>query len=168
MFGKISQNLIPLSIIVAGLLIAGAIIWATMIYVKGIEKPTGLLEEAGPAAVVQPEESKEEPKEEPQTEGEPSVENFAKCLSEKGWKFYGTYWCGYCKKQKELFGDSMKYINYIECADKETGGVTAECRAEGILVPGGLGVPTWKFPDGEKEPSLKSLEKLAELSGCPL
>lgn len=49
------KNLIPIAIIIAALIIAGAIVWATMIYIKGLEKPTGVLEETGPATVTQPE-----------------------------------------------------------------------------------------------------------------
>ncbi|MEI8253857.1 MAG: hypothetical protein WCG25_09235 [bacterium] len=28
---------------------------------------------------------------------------------------YGTETCSHCIAQKELFGDSFKYINYIDC-----------------------------------------------------
>lgn len=96
------------------------------------------------------------------------LDDFAKCLTEKGMKFYGSETCGWCNEEKELFGDSMKYINYIECMDEETGEATAECRAEGIYVPGGLGVPTWQLPDGEMDSGFKTLKQLGELAGCPL
>lgn len=36
-----------------------------------------------------------------------TTDDFAKCLTEKGAKMYGTSWCGHCKNQKALFGDSF-------------------------------------------------------------
>ncbi|MBA7612693.1 hypothetical protein ES703_19930 [subsurface metagenome] len=116
----------------------------------------------------QAEEQPEETSQEESQEQPASLEDFAKCLTDEDMKFYGSKNCGWCNKQKELFGDSMKYINYIECLDEESGEVTAECRTEGIFVPGGLGVPTWQLSDGEKIPGFKTFEKLAELSGCSL
>jgi len=97
-----------------------------------------------------------------------SLDGFAQCLTSAGMKFYGSKNCGWCAQEKELFGDSMAYINYIECVDEETGGLTAECEVEGILTPGGLGVPTWQLPNGEMSSGYKSFEQLAELSGCSL
>ena len=38
-----------------------------------------------------------------------------KCLTDKGAKFYGSFQCPACAKQKQLFGKSIKYVNYIEC-----------------------------------------------------
>ena len=158
MVENLNKNLIPFAIIIAALIIAGAIVWATMIYIKGIEKPGRVLEEAGPAAVIQP----EEPEKIPPT-GEPSLEAFAKCLSQRGMKFYGAFWCHWCNKQKELFGEAAQYLPYIECSDKETGQLTSQCQKAGIS-----GFPTWQLPNGEKFPGFRPLEKLAELSGCQL
>lgn len=31
-------------------------------------------------------------------------DDFAKCLSEKGVKFYGAFWCSHCANQKAMFG----------------------------------------------------------------
>ena len=40
---------------------------------------------------------------------------FAQCLTDKGMKFYGSSNCSWCAKEKTLLGDSLQYINYIEC-----------------------------------------------------
>lgn len=97
--------------------------------------------------------SQEEP------EGETSsLDSFAQCLTDKGIKFYGSSGCGYCEKQKEMFGDAAKYLPYIECADEETRYLCEEAE----IGP----VPAWDFPDGQRALGLQSLEKLAELSGC--
>lgn len=61
-------------------------------------------------------------------------DSFAKCLTEKGWTLYGAVWCSHCKDQKELFGESFRYIHYVECPDN-----TELCLDKGIN-----GYPTWK------------------------
>lgn len=92
-----------------------------------------------------------------------SLEVFAKCLDEKGMKFYGAFWCSWCAKQKELFGEAVQYLPYIECSDEETREMTPECEEAGIA-----SFPTWGLPGGEKSPGFKTLEQLTELSGCEL
>lgn len=69
-----------------------------------------------------------------------NYDSLAKCLSDKGVKMYGAYWCPHCQNQKKAFGDSFKYINYIECADGQNG-QTQICKDNGIT-----GYPTWEFP----------------------
>lgn len=90
-----------------------------------------------------------------------ALENLAKCLTQKGMKFYGAYDCGWCKKQKELFGEAAKFLPYIECVDEKTEEMTAKCKNAGIT-----GFPTWETPDKKRESGFQSPEKLAELSGC--
>lgn len=143
-----SKNLISIAIIVVALVIAGAIVLGVMIY-------EGVLEKGGPAAVVQPQT--------PPSGGKPPLEVFAECLGQKGMKFYGASWCGWCQKEKELFGEAAKYLPYIECIDASTNQLTSECQKEGIS-----GFPTWQLPDGTKSPGFKTLEELTELSGCQL
>jgi glutaredoxin len=86
---------------------------------------------------------------------ENNMDSFAQCLSKKGAVMYGTETCPYCVKQKNLFGDSFIYVNYIDCQKNPQ-----EC-------VGLSGVPTWKI-NGKLYPGLKSLEQLSELSGCVL
>ena len=56
-----------------------------------------------------------------------NYEILAKCLQEKGIKMYGASWCTYTNNQKNMFGESWKYIDYIECALPDGGGQTPEC-----------------------------------------
>lgn len=91
-----------------------------------------------------------------------NLDGFAQCLTEKEAKFYGSKNCGWCGKQKELFGESLQYVNYIECIDPETDQWSELCREAGIDA-----VPTWEI-GGEMNPGFKTLEQLSELSGCPL
>lgn len=86
-----------------------------------------------------------------------NLDTFAQCLSSKGLKMYGAYWCSHCQAQKAEFGTSFKYVNYIECTDKP-----AECSAAGVQ-----GYPTWEIASttlvGEQP-----LEVLASTTGCTL
>lgn len=81
---------------------------------------------------------------------------FAKCLTEKGVKMYGTDWCPHCKEQKKMFGDAFKYVDYHNCD------IDPECEKVGVQ-----GYPTWSI-DGKLYPGTVRLEVLSEMSGCPL
>jgi len=48
-----------------------------------------------------------------------SYDSFTECLSEKGFVMYGSQYCGFCTKQKELFGDSFELVNYVECTEQQ-------------------------------------------------
>jgi len=153
-----NKNLISIAIVVAGLLIAGALIYIDL----GKD-----LKEKGQAAVGgQPETPvvTEEQNQEPETQiATASVVDFAKCLTEKGAKFYGATWCGHCANQKELFGDAMQYVNYVECWDSENNTVVAACVDAKIEA-----FPTWDFSGGERQLGELTLENLSALSGCEL
>lgn len=86
-----------------------------------------------------------------------NYDTLANCLSEKGAVMYGTEWCPHCQEQKARFGESFKFVNYVDC-DYQRG----ECQEAGIR-----GYPTWVI-NGGKYPGVQSLEKLAGLSGCQL
>lgn len=93
---------------------------------------------------------------------EEQLETLAKCLSEKRAKFYGSSYCGWCKKEKEMFGKAAQYLPYIECVDEKTKQMTSQCQEADIS-----GFPTWEF-NGEKSSGFKTIKELAELSGCSL
>ncbi len=90
------------------------------------------------------------------------LESLAKCLSEKGAKFYGASWCGWCKKQKEAFGKAVSYLPYVECIDEKTQEMTSQCKEAEIS-----GFPTWEI-NGEKYTGFKKIRELAEISKCSL
>ncbi|MFH1589246.1 MAG: peptidylprolyl isomerase [archaeon] len=92
-----------------------------------------------------------------------SLDNFATCLTESGAKMYGAYWCSHCNAQKEMFGDSVDKITYIECAEEDDARAqTAACAEAGIS-----GYPTWII-NGQEYPGKQSFETLAKLTGCSL
>jgi hypothetical protein len=94
---------------------------------------------------------------------DPNAE-FAKCLADSGAKMYGANWCGYCTRNKELFGSSWELFEkaggYIECTTPEG---SALCSGAGIQ-----GYPTWVFPDGSRAPGMQNMAVLSQKSGCPL
>lgn len=85
----------------------------------------------------------------------PNYDNFAKCLTDKGIVMYGSNTCPHCQNQKKMFGNSFKYVTYIDCIDNST-----QCTEKGIQF-----IPDWyingKFYTGEK-----TIEELKSLSGC--
>ena len=75
-------------------------------------------------------------------------------------KFYGAFWCPYCKRQKELFGqEAIKKINYIECDPAGENPQPRKCEAAQIDA-----LPTWEI-NGTIYPGYLTLEQLAEKSG---
>lgn len=87
------------------------------------------------------------------------IEGLAKALNEKGMVLYGAYWCPHCQNQKKLFGDSVKYLDYVECDPSGTNANPDECKANNIE-----GYPTWVY-QGKQYSGEQSLEKLAEIIG---
>lgn len=91
-----------------------------------------------------------------------NIDEFAQCLSSKGVKMYGAFWCGHCQNEKSKFGESWKYIDYVECDPRGENSEADLCLQKSIE-----GYPTWEV-DGKLYPGEQSFEKLAELSGCKL
>lgn len=90
----------------------------------------------------------------------PAKVALANHLKEVKAKFYGTYWCPYCNKQQELFGQqAMSQINYIECDAKGKNPQPNLCKKANVS-----SLPTWEIK-GQQYPGMQSLEELADLSG---
>ncbi len=88
------------------------------------------------------------------------IETLAKCLSDKGAKLYGAFWCGHCQSQKEMFKESWKYVDYAECDPRGENPQSDLCLQKGIE-----GYPAWEI-NGKMYDGELSLKKLAEISGC--
>jgi hypothetical protein len=90
---------------------------------------------------------------------EPSkYDDFAKCVASKELTMYGAEWCSHCAAEKKAFGDSFKYINYVECPDN-----IKLCTDKGIN-----GYPTWMDNTGKKYEGEQGLVGLAKITGCEL
>lgn len=87
-----------------------------------------------------------------------ALDSFAECLAEKKVTMYGADWCPHCQNEKKAFGDSFKFIPYVECPEDPK-----RCLAAGIS-----GYPTWIFSDGRRLEGEQGLEKLSRESGCQI
>jgi len=77
------------------------------------------------------------------------LDDFAKCLTEKGAVMYGASFCKYSSAQKGMFGNSAKFIDYRDFSENSDVRIT----------------PTW-FIDGNKYENVQSLDRLASVTGC--
>ena len=86
--------------------------------------------------------------------GEDPDNALAKCMTEKGVKFYGAKSCPNCEKQKVLFGTSaFQFLNYIECLNSPSACANLK------------GVPAW-YINGSIYYGIKTPDELRKLSRC--
>lgn len=90
-----------------------------------------------------------------------NYDNFSICLTQNNAKMYGAYWCPHCQNQKDMFGSSWKYVNYVECDNN--GQQAAICTQAGVR-----GYPTWTFNDKIEREGELTFTDLSTYSGCPL
>ena len=103
------------------------------------------------------------PEPEPEPEPEPVTSDLAAvitCLNDNDATLYGAYWKRDVKNQKEIFGDSIDQVNYIECDSNVEEGQPQLCEDAGITT-----YPSWVI-DGETYEGMQSLEELAEITSC--
>jgi hypothetical protein len=91
------------------------------------------------------------------------LDEFARCMTRNGAKFYGASWCTHCREQKDMFGESAQYVNYVECSPPGSQGQEKVCTDADVQA-----YPTWEFAGGKKEEGVQSLESLGEKTGCRL
>lgn len=89
----------------------------------------------------------------------PYEARLANHLEQQGATMYGAFWCPHCADQKELFGDAVERVPYVECDPEGEDAQPEVCAAKEIQ-----GYPTWEI-NGELYPGTQSLEDLAQLSG---
>ena len=87
-----------------------------------------------------------------------ALKSFASCLTDKGAKMYGAYWCSHCQDQKKIFGAAFAKIDYVECTQE-----TQKCDDEQIT-----GYPTWIFSDNSRLNGVQTLASLGQKTGCVL
>ncbi|MFH1239752.1 MAG: hypothetical protein V1672_00890 [Candidatus Diapherotrites archaeon] len=85
------------------------------------------------------------------------LNEFAQCLTANGVVMYGTEWCHNCKNQKDMFGTSFQFVNYVDCDQQKS-----VCNSEGVT-----GYPTWKI-NGLEYRGTQQLQSLASASNCNL
>src|SRR5260370_5703329 len=90
-------------------------------------------------------------------------DKFAQCLATKQAKMYGLYWCPHCIEQKEMFGESFHYVNYLECAVKGSSEMAPQCKIAGVKL-----FPSWQFADEPPKEGVLSLEAFSDKLGGSL
>jgi glutaredoxin len=91
---------------------------------------------------------------------DPAISELAQCLTYNDATMYGAYWCGHCSDQKKLFGNSFKYIDYVECDERGDNPQPERCQIDGIT-----SYPTWKI-NSQTLSGIRSLKQLAEVAEC--
>jgi len=85
------------------------------------------------------------------------VDLLAGCLTRNQIKMYGLVTCPHCQSQKDEFGNSVRYVNYVECTENRRTCIDAGIRS----------VPAWVFEKSDRRKvGPKSLERLSNLAGC--
>ena len=93
-----------------------------------------------------------------------TLDGFAKCLSSKGARMYGAWWCPHCADQKEEFGYGFQYVSYVECGEEgKPHTENQRCKQDGIK-----NFPTWQFADGSRTEGVLPLTDLSQRTGCKL
>lgn len=90
-------------------------------------------------------------------------DDFAKCLSGKGAKMYGVFWCTHCNDQKEMFGKSWQYVDYVECSTPDGRSEQDICRAANVT-----SYPTWVFSAESRHSGPLTFDEISAKTGCPL
>lgn len=96
--------------------------------------------------------------------GEPQDGQYAElaqCLTDKGVKMYGAFWCPHCAEQKKSFGDDFRYITYVECDPRGENADRDACLKAGVER-----YPTWVFPGQEPVIGEQTPEDLARKANC--
>jgi len=112
------------------------------------EAPAQLRQQAEPKVLYTP----------PSVKGLSSPEQvqLAEHLSKTGAKFYGAYWCSFCRRQRDMFGaGGARALPYVECA--EDGFRSQRCP------PQVTGYPAWQI-NGKFYSGMRTLQDLQSIS----
>lgn len=92
-----------------------------------------------------------------------TFDSFAKCVSSKGVRMYGAWWCPHCAEQKEAFGYAFQYVKYVECSPEGKRDINEVCKQAGIKH-----FPTWQFADGSRTEGELPITDISQKTGCKL
>jgi len=81
-------------------------------------------------------------------------EETARCIGNNS-VLYVQLGCSHCRTQENLFGESYKYINFVDCFYERQKCIDLNIQA----------TPTWVIK-GEKYSGVQEINKLKELTGC--
>ena len=91
------------------------------------------------------------------------IDVFAQCLTEKGAVMYGAFWCPHCADVKKMFGESFRYVEYVECDPRGENEQSLLCIEKEIE-----SYATFEFNDDPETRLIgePTFEELAAASGC--
>lgn len=96
-----------------------------------------------------------------------NLDAFAQCITDNGFKMYGSMTCSACASTKKFLGSSFQYIDYVECHPRGPNPQTDLCLKMDIF-----DTPDWTLEeDGEvikRSSGYLRLKDLAEFTGCSL
>jgi hypothetical protein len=87
-------------------------------------------------------------------------EAIARCLTDKGVRMYGAFWCSHCAQQKAELGDAFRFVTYVECSNSD---YSQNQTCKDALIEG---YPTWVFPDESRLQGEQTLSALQAKAGC--
>lgn len=90
-------------------------------------------------------------------------DNFAQCIKDSGATFYGAFWCPHCQEQKKMFGNSARFLPYVECSTPDGQSTRINCQQKNVTQ-----YPTWEFSDGTRQVGQMTFEALATKTSCAL
>jgi len=86
------------------------------------------------------------------------MEDFGRCLNQKGMVMYGQPGCPACSQQKQLLGAAYSQIKVVNCPSQPE-----ECQRVGVRT-----TPSWAKNGVMAIPGGTSLDYLAQVAGCQL
>jgi len=92
-----------------------------------------------------------------------NYDDFAKCMTKNNVTMYGAYWCPHCNAVKKEFGNSFRFINYVECDQNGPNGDPDTCQKKGIQY-----YPTFIFGDESVLFGDVGFDIMSEKTGCTL
>jgi uncharacterized membrane protein/glutaredoxin len=127
-------------------IVAVLVALVSLAWVAAADRPDVLSEEGAPPPVT--------------AVSTPAKLALAEHLNSIGARMYSAYWCPHCHEQKQEFGaEAAAKLDVIECASDGKNSQAALCQSKAIE-----GFPSWEI-NGQIDSGVKSLQKLADLSG---
>ncbi len=91
------------------------------------------------------------------------MDAFTKCLNKKKVIMFGSFLCPHCDDQKKMFGNSFKYVHYVECSQMGSPQDVNACKLAQVRY-----TPTWIIDHGEWLVGVQTLKQLSDKTGCTL
>ena len=104
----------------------------------------------------------------------PKYNEFAQCLASKHYVMLGSATCSSCLKQRDAFGEAMRFIEEIECDPRNADNAEEEAEVKFCATFQIRKTPTWVQLDESRntlyrfDAGIQSFDALSSASGCAL